>query len=183
MSEPATDLAVVCAIASSYYEQPIGRDVAMIGEVRAGWAGHALTRGRRKGERLRPVEQQPVGTWPHMGERALGGRKSAGRGLGGSCCSSGGGPSPHGCESTAQLPLSPRHSPACAPSRRPQVGLGGELRPVGNIERRVMEALKVGRGRRGRRQACRRLRRAAALPRGLDRCPLPPACPPPTHRS
>lgn len=34
MSEPATDLAVACAIASSYFEQPIPRDVAMIGEVR-----------------------------------------------------------------------------------------------------------------------------------------------------
>lgn len=34
MSEPATDLAVACAIASSYFEQPIARDVAMIGEVR-----------------------------------------------------------------------------------------------------------------------------------------------------
>jgi hypothetical protein len=34
MNEPATDLAVACAIASSYYEQPIARDVAMIGEVR-----------------------------------------------------------------------------------------------------------------------------------------------------
>ena len=36
MSEPATDLAVACAIASSYYEQPIPRDVALIGEVGLG---------------------------------------------------------------------------------------------------------------------------------------------------
>ncbi|KAI3427273.1 hypothetical protein D9Q98_007205 [Chlorella vulgaris] len=36
MNEPATDLAVACAIASSYYEQPIARDVAMIGEVGLG---------------------------------------------------------------------------------------------------------------------------------------------------
>jgi hypothetical protein len=33
MNEPATDLAVVCAIASSYFEQPIARDVALVGEV------------------------------------------------------------------------------------------------------------------------------------------------------
>ncbi|PSC73730.1 DNA repair [Micractinium conductrix] len=36
MNEPATDLAVACAIASSYYEQPIAHDVAMIGEVGLG---------------------------------------------------------------------------------------------------------------------------------------------------
>lgn len=34
MKEPSTDLAVACAIASSYFEQPIGRDVVMIGEAR-----------------------------------------------------------------------------------------------------------------------------------------------------
>lgn len=38
MSEPATDLAVACAIASSYFEQPIARDVAMIGEVGHAWS-------------------------------------------------------------------------------------------------------------------------------------------------
>lgn len=36
MNEPATDLAVACAIASSYFEQPIARDVALIGEARLG---------------------------------------------------------------------------------------------------------------------------------------------------
>lgn len=36
MNEPATDLAVACAIASSYFEQPIARDVALIGEVGLG---------------------------------------------------------------------------------------------------------------------------------------------------
>lgn len=36
MNEPATDLAVACAIASSYFEQPIGRDIALIGEVGLG---------------------------------------------------------------------------------------------------------------------------------------------------
>jgi hypothetical protein len=35
MKEPATDLAVVCAIASSYFEQPIARDAVLIGEVRS----------------------------------------------------------------------------------------------------------------------------------------------------
>lgn len=39
MSEPATDLAVACAIASSYFEQPIARDVALIGEVRPAFQG------------------------------------------------------------------------------------------------------------------------------------------------
>ena len=33
MSEPANDLAVAVAIASSYYEQPIARDIVCIGEV------------------------------------------------------------------------------------------------------------------------------------------------------
>eukprot|EP00887_Chlorella_sp_A99_P001326 scaffold14.g1326.t1 len=36
MTEPATDLAVTLAIASSYFEQPIARDVAAIGEVGLG---------------------------------------------------------------------------------------------------------------------------------------------------
>lgn len=44
MTEPATDLAVVCAIASSYFEQPIARDVALIGEVR--WAPNGEVRSR-----------------------------------------------------------------------------------------------------------------------------------------
>lgn len=35
MSEPANDLAIAVAIASSYYEQPIARDVVCIGEVGA----------------------------------------------------------------------------------------------------------------------------------------------------
>jgi DNA repair protein RadA/Sms len=54
MSEPATDLAVACAIASSYFEQPIARDVAMIGEVGLGGelrpVGHIE---RRIGEALK----------------------------------------------------------------------------------------------------------------------------------
>ena len=33
IDEPATDLAVAMAIASSYYERPIGRDIAVIGEL------------------------------------------------------------------------------------------------------------------------------------------------------
>ena len=33
IEEPATDLAVAMAIASSYYERPIGRDIAVIGEL------------------------------------------------------------------------------------------------------------------------------------------------------
>lgn len=33
MSEPANDLAIAVAIASSYYEQPIARDIVCIGEV------------------------------------------------------------------------------------------------------------------------------------------------------
>lgn len=33
MTEPASDLAIAVAIASSYYEQPIARDIACIGEV------------------------------------------------------------------------------------------------------------------------------------------------------
>ena len=35
MSEPANDLAIAVAIASSYYEQPIARDIVCIGEVGA----------------------------------------------------------------------------------------------------------------------------------------------------
>lgn len=33
LTEPATDLAVALAVASSYFERPIGRDVAVIGEI------------------------------------------------------------------------------------------------------------------------------------------------------
>ena len=33
MTEPANDLAIAVAIASSYYEQPIARDIACIGEI------------------------------------------------------------------------------------------------------------------------------------------------------
>lgn len=33
MGEPANDLAIAVAIASSYYEQPIARDIVCIGEV------------------------------------------------------------------------------------------------------------------------------------------------------
>ena len=33
LTEPATDLAVALAVASSYFEQPIGRDFAVIGEI------------------------------------------------------------------------------------------------------------------------------------------------------
>lgn len=33
MTEPATDLAVAVAIASSYYEKPLSRDVAVVGEI------------------------------------------------------------------------------------------------------------------------------------------------------
>lgn len=33
MMEPASDLAVAVAIASSFYEQPIARDIACIGEI------------------------------------------------------------------------------------------------------------------------------------------------------
>ena len=33
MTEPASDLAIAVAIASSFYEQPIARDIACIGEI------------------------------------------------------------------------------------------------------------------------------------------------------
>ncbi len=33
MNEPANDLAIAVAIASSYYEQPIARDIVCIGEI------------------------------------------------------------------------------------------------------------------------------------------------------
>ena len=33
MTEPASDLAIAVAIASSYYEQPIARDIACVGEI------------------------------------------------------------------------------------------------------------------------------------------------------
>ena len=33
MSEPANDLAIAVAIASSYFEQPIARDIVCIGEI------------------------------------------------------------------------------------------------------------------------------------------------------
>lgn len=36
ISEPATDLAVALAIASSYYDKPIARDVAVMGEIGKG---------------------------------------------------------------------------------------------------------------------------------------------------
>ncbi|BDA50962.1 DNA repair protein RadA [Coccomyxa sp. Obi] len=36
LTEPATDLAVALAVASSYFERPIGRDVAVIGEIGLG---------------------------------------------------------------------------------------------------------------------------------------------------
>ena len=36
MSEPATDLAVAVAVASSYYEQSVSPDVCVIGEIGAG---------------------------------------------------------------------------------------------------------------------------------------------------
>lgn len=33
MTEPANDLAIAVAIASSYFEQPVARDIACIGEI------------------------------------------------------------------------------------------------------------------------------------------------------
>ena len=122
MSEPSTDLAIVCAIASSYYEQPIARDVACIAEVR-------VAPGRR------PCPPRPPAGLParlllpcRMAVCALPGRVRM--------------------YAISLPPLTHPRSPSTAAVLHrapppPQVGLGGELRPVGNMERRIAEAAKV----------------------------------------
>lgn len=129
MNEPATDLAVVCAIASSYFEQPIARDVALVGEVGLGscaMLGTVLAPSLTPGLPtiwscwcFRVVWVCAMqGHWGRVGTAAL-------------------------LPSLGSLLTS---AAAAAAAGRAQVGLGGELRPVGNIERRIAEAAKVSRG-------------------------------------
>ena len=42
LTEPATDLAVALAVASSYFERPIAQDIAIIGEIGAQQTNYSL---------------------------------------------------------------------------------------------------------------------------------------------
>ena len=47
LSEPASDLAVALAIASSFHEQPIAADLAAIGEIGCGFGRRTCVQGLR----------------------------------------------------------------------------------------------------------------------------------------
>lgn len=51
MTEPANDLAIAVAIASSYYEQPIARDITCIGEI-----GETISGGNHESTVMLPIK-------------------------------------------------------------------------------------------------------------------------------
>ena len=55
MTEPANDLAIAVAIASSYYEQPIARDIACIGEI-----GETTSGGDQESTYMLPTQRSFV---------------------------------------------------------------------------------------------------------------------------
>lgn len=103
MSEPATDLAVACAIASSHLEQPIPRDAALIGEVGLGG------------------ELRPVGNIERrIAEAAKASMLAACEGVMASNRAS----PPQLCSVLKPARLSIRHaSPVCSPPAAPAAGL------------------------------------------------------------